>query len=89
MLQPTYAGQLTLSAVSRWPRGLRRRSAAVRLLGLRVRIPLGAWLSVPSERCVVEWRSLGQADLSTREVLRSMMCLCDHDTSTTRRSRSR
>ena len=26
---------------SRWPRSLRRRSAATRLLGLRVRIPLG------------------------------------------------
>jgi len=29
---------------SRWPRGLRRGSAAARLLGLRVRIQPGAWM---------------------------------------------
>jgi hypothetical protein len=31
---------------SRWPRGLRRRSAAAWLLGSRARIPLGAWMFV-------------------------------------------
>ena len=31
---------------SQWPRGLRRRSAAARLLRLWVRIPPGAWMSV-------------------------------------------
>jgi hypothetical protein len=31
---------------SRWPRGLRRRSAAAWLLGSRVRIALGAWIFV-------------------------------------------
>jgi hypothetical protein len=31
---------------SQWPRGLRRGSAAVCLLGLRVRIHPGAWLCV-------------------------------------------
>jgi hypothetical protein len=31
---------------SRWPRGLRRGSAAACLLGLRVRIPPGAWMSI-------------------------------------------
>ena len=34
---------------TQWPRGLRRGSAVARLLGLRVRIPSGAWMSV---RCV-------------------------------------
>jgi hypothetical protein len=35
-----------------WPRGLRRESAAVRLLGLRVRIPQGhGCLSVVSVVC--------------------------------------
>jgi hypothetical protein len=29
---------------SQWARGLRRRSAAERLLGSRVRIPPGAWI---------------------------------------------
>ena len=31
---------------SQWPSGLRRGSAADKLLGLRVRIPPGAWMSV-------------------------------------------
>jgi hypothetical protein len=35
----------------RWLRGLRRGSAAARLLGLRVRIPPGAWTSVVSVVC--------------------------------------
>jgi len=36
---------------SQWPRGLRRRSTAARLLGLWVRIPPGAWMSVVSVVC--------------------------------------
>ena len=36
---------------SQWPRGLRRRSAAVRLLKLWVRIPPGAWMTVMSVVC--------------------------------------
>jgi hypothetical protein len=35
---------------SQWPRGLRRRSAAERLLGSWVRIPPGAWMFVS---CIV------------------------------------
>jgi hypothetical protein len=38
---------------SQWPRGLRRGSAVARLLGLRVRIPPGAWMSVSCEYCVL------------------------------------
>jgi hypothetical protein len=34
------------SCRSQWPRGLRCRSAAARLLRLRVRIPPGAWMFV-------------------------------------------
>ena len=41
---------------SRWPRGIRRRSAAARLLGLRVRIPPGAWMSVSCECCALSGR---------------------------------
>jgi hypothetical protein len=36
---------------SQWPRGLRRRSSAARLLRLWVRIPPGAWMSVVSVVC--------------------------------------
>jgi len=35
----------------RWPRGLMRRSAAARLLGLRVRIPPGGRMSLVNVVC--------------------------------------
>jgi hypothetical protein len=37
----------------KWTRGLRRRSAAARLLGLRVRIPLRASMFVSCVCCVL------------------------------------
>ena len=42
----------------RWPRGLTRGFAAVRLLGLRGRIPPEAWMSVCREWCVLSGRGL-------------------------------
>jgi hypothetical protein len=39
---------------SQWPCSLRRGSTAARLLGLWVRIPPGAWMSVSCECCQVE-----------------------------------
>jgi len=44
------------------------------LLGLRVRIPSGAWMSVCCECCQVE-RSLRRADHSSSRVLPSV-CVC-------------
>jgi hypothetical protein len=41
---------------SQWPRCVRRGSAAARLLGLRVRIPHRAWMSVSCECCVLSGR---------------------------------
>jgi len=46
---------------SQWPRGLRRRSAAARLLRLWVRTPPGAWMSVCCECCVLSGRGLCDA----------------------------
>jgi len=45
-----------LSCRSQWLRSLRRRSMAVCLLRLCVRIPLGAWMSVCCECCVLSDR---------------------------------
>jgi hypothetical protein len=56
-----------------WPRSLRRRSTAACLLGLRVRIPPGAWLSVSCECCVLSvW-----ADHSSRGLLPSVVRLTE------------
>jgi len=43
---------------SQWQRGLRRRSAATRLLRSCFRIPLGAWIFVCWECCVLSGRVL-------------------------------
>ena len=43
---------------SQWPRGLRRRSTAARLLRSWVRIPPGAWMSVCCDGCVLSGRVL-------------------------------
>ena len=53
---------------SHWPHRLKRRSVAARLLGLWVRIPPGAWISVSCDCCVLSGRerSLRRADQSSR-----------------------
>jgi hypothetical protein len=50
LLMPSCAGQLNSLYLSR---GLRRGSAASLLLGLRVRIPPGAWMFVSFDCCVL------------------------------------
>ena len=56
-----------------WPRGLRRGSAAARLLRLWVRIPPGLCCEF---LCVVRWRSLWRADHSSRGVVPTVMRRC-------------
>jgi hypothetical protein len=58
--RPTYSkfellytvDEQTFRVIAQWPRGLRRGFAAARLLGLRVRIPPGAWMCVSCECCL-------------------------------------
>ena len=62
---------------SQWPRGLRRRSAAARLLKSWVRNPPGAWMFVCCECCVLcGWRSLRRANHSSRVVLSTEVRRC-------------
>jgi hypothetical protein len=66
VIQPlNWMVSLQLLTINQWPCGLRRGSAAARLLGLRVRIPQGAWMSVCCECCVMLGRGLCD-DLITR-----------------------
>jgi hypothetical protein len=46
-------GPISTACLSQWPHGLRRGSAAGRLLGLWVRIPPGSWMFVSCEYCVL------------------------------------
>ena len=72
---------------SQWPSGLRRRSAAARLLRLWVRIPRGAWMSVCCECCVLSGRGLCDALITRPEEPYRMWCVvvCDLETSRMRR----
>ena len=61
---------------SQWPCGLMSGFVAARLLGLRVRVQLWAWMSVCCECCVVRQRSLRWADHSSRGVLPTVVRRC-------------
>jgi hypothetical protein len=61
---------------SRWQRYLRRRSAAARLLVLRVRNPPGAWISVLLILCVLSDRGLRDGSIPRPEESYST-CLCE------------
>jgi len=67
---------------SHWPRGLRRRSAAVRLLRLWVRIPPGAWMYVGCECCVLSGGGLCDELITRPEESNRLWCaVCDLETS--------
>jgi hypothetical protein len=60
---------------SEWPPRLRRRSAVVRLLGLWVRIPPGAWISVSCECCVLSGRGLRVGPITRPEESYRVWCV--------------
>ena len=59
---------------SQWPRGLRRGSAAARLLGLWVRIQPGAWMSVCCVTCCLCVGLITRPENSYR-----VWCVCDRE----------
>jgi len=69
--------------LSQWPRGLRRRSTAARLLGLWVRIPPGAWMPVCCDCCVLSGRGLCDELIARLEESYRVWCVvvCDPETS--------
>jgi len=72
---------------SQWPRGLRRRSAAARLLRSWVRIPTGAWMFVCCECCVLSGRGLCDELITRLGESYRLWCVvvCDLETSRMRR----
>ena len=72
---------------SQWSRGLRRRSAAARLLRSWVRIPLWAWMFVCCECCKMSGRGLCDGLITHPEESYRLWCvvLCDLETSFMRR----
>ena len=72
---------------SQWPRGLRRRSAAARLLRSWVRIPPEAWMFIRCECCVLSGRGLCDELITCPEESYRLWCVvvCDLETSIMRR----
>ena len=70
---------IKINCRSQWPRGLRRMSAAARLLRLQVRIPPGAWMSVCCECCVLSGRGLCDELITRTEESYRLWCVvvCD------------
>ena len=74
---------------SQWPRGLRRRSSAARLLRLWVRIPPRAWMFVCCECCVLSGTGLCDGFIARPNESYRMwrVVVCDQETSKTRRQK--
>jgi len=72
---------------SQWPRGLRSRSAAARLLRSWVRISPGAWIFFCCECCVLSGRGLCDELITCPEESYRLWCVvvCDLETSRMRR----
>ena len=72
----------SLPGRSQWPRGLRRRSLAARLLRLWVRIPPGAWIFVCCECCVLSGSLCDGLIIRSEESYRMWrVVVCDQETS--------
>jgi len=84
-----YLITLTVTSLCRShrPRSLRRRSAAVRLLRLWVRITPGAWMFVCCDCCVLSGRGLCDELITRPEESYRLCCVvvCDLETSWMRR----
>ena len=74
---------LVILGPSQWPRGLRRRSTASRLLRSWVRIPLRAWMIVCCECCVLSGRGLCDGLIIRPEESYRLwrVVVCDQETS--------
>jgi hypothetical protein len=72
-------GNNILERRSQWPRGLRRRSAAARLLRSRFQIPPGAWKFFLCECCVLSGRGLCDELITRPEGSYRLWCIvvCD------------
>jgi hypothetical protein len=82
-----YLKILGIRGWSQWPRGLRRRSSAARLLRLWVLIPPWSWMFVCRECCVLSGRGLCDELITRPEESYWMWRVieCDQETSKMRR----
>ena len=77
---------VTTGGGSQWPTGLGQASAAVRVLGLRFRIPPGAWMPVSRECRVLSERSLFDRLIPLSEESCGVWCVIVWDLETREKS---
>ena len=84
---PSFGPLYIMTCRSQWPRGLRRRSTAARLLRSWVRIPPGTWMFVCCECCVLSGRDLCDELITRPEESYRLWCVvvCDLESSWRRR----
>jgi len=77
----------SVNCQSQWPPGLSRRSSTARLLRSWIRIPLGAWMFVCCECCVLSGSGLCDGLITRPEESYRLwhIVMCDQETSKTRR----
>jgi hypothetical protein len=81
-----YTTGYTIPSRSQWPRGLRRKSVAVRMLRSWVQIPPRAWIFVCCDCCVLWGRGLCDEMIIRPEESYGLLCvMCDVQTSRMRR----
>jgi len=68
-----------MSGRSQWPRGLRRESAAARLLILWDGVPSVSWTAVSGECCVLSGRDLCIGLITRTEESYRLVCVCECD----------
>ena len=80
---------MLMNGRTHWPSGLRRGSAAARLLRLLARIPLGTWMFVSCECCVSSVRNICDELIARPEESCRLWCIvvCDLETSIIRSPR--
>jgi hypothetical protein len=76
---PLFSAHKTAISRSQWPRGLRRRSAAERLLGASVRITHGAWTFVSCTVFVLSGRGLCDGPIPRPEESYLLWCVFECD----------
>jgi hypothetical protein len=74
-----YLGPKQSKFRSKWPRGLRRRSAAVNLLRFLVRIPPRTWMFICHECCVLSGRDLCNELITRPEESYRLWCVVVYD----------
>jgi hypothetical protein len=72
---PIFPRQYDSTSRSRWPRGLRHGPTTARLLGLRVWIMPGTWMSVSCECCVLSGRGLCDGLIARPEETYRIWCV--------------